>query len=498
MFSYLRYFALIGLLLVAVGALLLSLYFRQIKQAELMEISTAQVQATLSSYAGTVWTRYGAELMANPAVPVSPVFLSETKRFFDSQPITKITLFSPDVTRLYYGSTNAYVTSDGTNRITLFDLDKVASGQPVFRLLKTAYLVGAPEVNSTNHHTLMQLIIPITHSAGSPPQALAEVYLDITGPWKQLENLQYVFIGIMTGTFALLVGVLMYTASRAESIITRQHEVNLELTAAAAQAEAQSRNKSQFLTSVSHELRTPLNAIIGFSDIIRNEARDKMERVHQDYLDDIYASGKHLASLINDILDFSKAEAGKLQVEWAETDATKIIRSALRMVMPRAETAQVTLVEDVPHQHLVVVTDAKKLKQVLLNLLSNAVKFTRAGGEVRCHAWSDVVTGALAIEVIDTGIGIAPKDLSRVMTPFGQVDSALSRKYEGTGLGLPLAKKFVESMGGSFTIESVLNEGTTITITIPKAPPHWGTDAMPAIIAEEDAHVASDDDSNPA
>lgn len=278
--------------------------------------------------------------------------------------------------------------------------------------------------------------------------------------------------------FVLLIAVLLVTAGRAESIITKQHEVNLELIAAAAQAEAQSRDKSQFLASVSHELRTPLNAIIGFSEIIRSEAKDKLEKVYQDYLEDIHASGKHLLSLINDILDFSKAEAGKLQIEWAETDVTKVIRNSLRMVLPRAEAAQVTLVEDIPPQHLVIVTDAKKLKQVLLNLLSNAVKFTPAGGEVRIHAWVEIAKNMIHIQVRDTGIGIAPKDISRVMTPFGQVDSALSRKYEGTGLGLPLSKKFVESMGGEFAIESEIKVGTAVTISFPKAPPGWGTAAM--------------------
>ncbi|MCA0330577.1 MAG: HAMP domain-containing histidine kinase [Actinobacteria bacterium] len=251
------------------------------------------------------------------------------------------------------------------------------------------------------------------------------------------------------------------------------HSLNLELIAAASQAEAQSHDKSRFLASVSHELRTPLNAIIGFSEILRTDVKDQLQKVYQDYIEDINASGRHLLSLINDILDYSKAEAGKLQVEWAETDATKIIRNSVRMVMPRAETAQVTLIEEIPTQHLVLVTDAKKLKQVLLNLLSNAVKFTPAGGEVRCQAWVNVATGSLTISVKDTGIGIAPKDISKAMTPFGQVASSLSRKYEGTGLGLPLSKKFVESMGGEFSISSELGVGTQVTITIPKAPPGW-------------------------
>lgn len=253
--------------------------------------------------------------------------------------------------------------------------------------------------------------------------------------------------------------------------ITAKKEAEAALQAKVA-AEKATQAKSEFLANMSHELRTPLNAIIGFSEIIKNEARGQLEKIYQEYIDDIHASGRHLLSLINDILDYSKAEAGKLQIEWAETDATKVIRNSLRMVLPRAEASQVMLIEDIPSHHLVITTDAKKLKQVLLNLLSNAVKFTPAGGEVRCQAWEDLVAHTLVIVVKDTGIGIAPKDISRVMMPFGQVDSTLARRYEGTGLGLPLAKKFIESMGGEFAIESEVDQGTVITLTLPKTPKH--------------------------
>jgi two-component system cell cycle sensor histidine kinase PleC len=176
----------------------------------------------------------------------------------------------------------------------------------------------------------------------------------------------------------------------------------------------------------------------------------------------------HLLSLINDILDYSKAEADKLELEISEVDTTKTVRNCMRLVSPRAEGAQVQLGEEIPREHFILKTDAKKLKQVMLNLLSNAVKFTPAGGSVTVTMWQNVVDGGLSIEVKDTGIGIAPKDISRAMAPFGQVDNTLSRKYEGTGLGLPLTRKFVEIMGGTFSIASEVGKGTTITITLPK------------------------------
>ena len=499
MFSYLRYFAAISLLLVLIGAVSLGVYFRQVKSAELLATNRAHNEAVIASFSDTVWQRYYPAVADGADVGTRAAFAADSQKYFRSFPFSKITIFSPDVTALYYGSTPNYVTSDGSSRVTLFNVRETQAGQSAARLLREAYFSG------DNHaRVLTQTIVPIfggdvvtpevraTCMSGQGkgtcrPQALVEIYTDITPAWTQLEFFQYLITGTIIGTFILLVGALMFTANRAESIIARQHEVNLELTAAAAQAEAQSRDKSQFLASVSHELRTPLNAIIGFSEIIKNEAREQMAKVYQEYIDDIHASGKHLLSLINDILDYSKAEAGKLQMEWAETDATKVIRNSLRMVLPRAETAQVMLIEDIPSHHLVITTDAKKLKQVLLNLLSNAVKFTPAGGEVRCQAWEDIAEKKLVLVVRDTGIGIAPKDISRVMMPFGQVDSTLARRFEGTGLGLPLAKKFVESMGGEFAIESEVDVGTTITITLPKVP---AASLAATYVPEETHHVA--------
>ncbi len=490
MFSHLKYLAGLSILIMIIGAVFISLYTDAFKEKEMLATAASHTEATVASYGAAVWERYREELLRNPTSPYLEPFKKETQRFFQAQKLVKVTIFSPDVTKLYYGSGAEYVTLDGTTRVTLYGLDQALKGIPVSRTLEDVQLTNS--ANPSLKRSMVQSIIPVMRAGSTTPDILIEVYSDMTTRWDPLNQRLKIFVFSIIGTFILLIIVLLFTASRAESIITKQHEVNMELIAAAAQAEAQSRDKSQFLASVSHELRTPLNAIIGFSEIIRNEAKDKLEKVYQEYIEDIHASGKHLLSLINDILDFSKAEAGKLQIEWAETDATKIISNSLRMVMPRAEAAQVTLVEETPTLHLVIVTDPKKLKQVLLNLLSNAVKFTPAGGEVRCHAWMDVVSGALNIQVRDTGIGIAPKDISRVMTPFGQVDSALSRKYEGTGLGLPLSKAFVESMGGIFAIESELKVGTTITITMPKAPPGWGTSAVnEQTSSQSEPHVPS-------
>jgi signal transduction histidine kinase len=241
-------------------------------------------------------------------------------------------------------------------------------------------------------------------------------------------------------------------------------ETALETAATASQA------KSQFLATMSHELRTPLNAIIGFSEILAAETFGPLGDPHYpDYATSIHDSGRHLLDLINDILDFSKLDAGRLELNEEPIDTHEVIDSALRMIAGEAARAGVALSppfgETALGEALPLRADARRVRQVLLNLLSNAVKFTPRGGEIRV-AVSRRGAG-LTIAIADTGIGIAAQDIPRALERFGQVDSSLSRKYEGTGLGLPLSKRLMELHGGRLDIESVVGSGTTVTITFP-------------------------------
>ena len=237
--------------------------------------------------------------------------------------------------------------------------------------------------------------------------------------------------------------------------------------AAMIKAQTTDRAKSEFLANMSHELRTPLNAILGFSEIMKNEILGPMGvEQYKEYIQDIHESGAYLLDVISDILDISKVETGNLELAETEVDLSEAIGKSLRLVQERAQDAGVKLVAN-PGEVPIIYADERLVKQCLVNLLSNAVKFTPNGGKIEVKVGRPD-NGDLSVSVADTGIGIAPDDFDRVLSPFGQVESAYSGTYEGTGLGLPITKALIELHGGTLSLESVVGVGTTITLSFPK------------------------------
>jgi len=241
-----------------------------------------------------------------------------------------------------------------------------------------------------------------------------------------------------------------------------------ELRNAKNEAEFASRSKSEFLANMSHELRTPLNAIIGFAEFIGQEIYGPVgDERYGEYVKDIRDSGVHLLDLINDILDVSRVEAGKMELRESEFDFNSLVDGSIRLVRDRATEAGVALELEVQQDLPLFLGDQTRIKQVIVNLLSNAVKFTPKDGKVVVSTLVDPGDGGINLVVADTGIGIAQADKEVVMRVFGQVDTKLSRQYDGTGLGLPLSKALVELHGGSFDMQSTVGEGTIFTIKLP-------------------------------
>lgn len=476
MFGYLRLFSILSLGAVVVIAIVAGMSFRSLEIEGLMLMVERNNASLSQGYIDNVWKKYRdtivplslndpSQLRSHPQVAE---FAQETVKYFQRMPLLRINIYNTKGLLLMSVNTNdTYNKSTMANQPVSPDARFVMSN--LVLPLSASQLLHDVPVERGNPLTVQQTVVPVRVQVLGENDGVLEMLYDLSGPWNQMVEFQLYGTAGFIGLFLVFLVILFITSKRAENIIAKQYEGNLELAASAAQAQAESRDKSQFLANVSHELRTPLNAIIGFSDILKNEAMQHIaDRKYHDYVNDIHASGVHLLSLINDILDYSKAEAGKLELEVSEVNVTKLVQNSMRLVAPRAESSQIKLIEGLPKDQIIMTTDSKKFRQVLLNLLSNAVKFTPPEGEIRISAWRNVGEDTYSFEVKDTGIGIAPKDISRAMTPFGQVDSTLSRKYEGTGLGLPLTKKFVELMGGKFTIESKVDVGTTITFTLPR------------------------------
>jgi len=266
------------------------------------------------------------------------------------------------------------------------------------------------------------------------------------------------------GEFPTEVVEVLKTFATQSALAIQNARLFREIADKSRQLEVASQHKSEFLANMSHELRTPLNAIIGFSEVLNERMFGELNEKQAEYLRDIHASGTHLLSLINDILDLSKVEAGRMELELTEFDLPAAVDNAVTLIRERAGRKNITVRIAVEKQLGMMRGDERKIRQVLLNLLSNAIKFTPEGGSIEVAAAPS--DGSVEVSVRDTGVGIAPEDLEAVFEEFRQV-GASAAKQEGTGLGLALARKFIELHGGRIWVKSQVGAGSTFTFTLP-------------------------------
>ena len=465
-----RSFAIAGTLIVAAAAIFQAHFHKELAISGLVRMIEQSTLSTGIAFGNIVWPRFAEFVNAAHTRSQQDILFDPETAAFDTA-----------VRELISDTRVIGVKVYDANGITVFSSDPADIGGIVMTDDRYRTALSSGTVSELIHHRnfvavsglvrdvyLVETYVPVRRGgANAPVEGVLETYTDVTDLYAEIVRTGWERGLMVAATLAVVFLLLILTVWRADRQIQRQHAHNLELTKTVARAESASRAKSEFLANMSHELRTPLNAVIGFSEVLRTEMLGPLGNTrYRGYADDIHASGTHLLGIINDVLDLAKVEAGKMTVSLEKTQVADLIRDATKLMQDRADQNGVLLRAVIP-ETLGIVTDPNKLRQILINLMSNAIKFTPPGGTVEVATQRADAGAKIVISVSDTGIGMRAEDIPLALAAFGQVDSSLARQFEGTGLGLPLTKRFVELLGGDIEIDSAPGEGTAVRVILP-------------------------------
>ena len=489
-----QYFAAVSAVVLLVAGVLLAEHQRAAVIEQLTAMAERQNVSLTHMFANSVWPRFAG--FVGRAGRMSPDEIRGDRRtaalkkalgaLMAGTDVLKVKIYNLDGKTVYSTDPAQIGTDYSPNPRFLRALRDDFASKLEFR-----NSFGAMTGPVRDRHVLSSYIPVRRGDKSKPIEGVLEIYSDVTDFRQQISITVWTHAGVIAAALILVFFLLLALVWRAERLTRRHNEKNIALAASVARAQAADRAKSEFLANMSHELRTPLNAIIGFAEMMKlGVAGNLGAPIYQEYTEAIESSGQHLLAIINDVLDLAKVETGQVPVSGEAVDVEKVMRQAKKMVGNRAMTGKVTLGLDAAPGLPIIQTDKRLLRQIAVNIMSNAVKFTPEGGRVDVRITANTAAQTVRIAVRDTGIGIRREDMPLALTPFGQVDSALERQFEGTGLGLPLTRRFAEALHGKFDIDSMPGKGTTVTVTLPFTLP----DEAPAETADEDASPTEDAD----
>ncbi|HEY4164721.1 MAG TPA: ATP-binding protein [Dongiaceae bacterium] len=471
-FKLTRSFAAVAGLIMVVAALLLSVFhwYWSLGEMEAMaqqnNVNVARVLANL------LWSRHAALLQdlsdADPAtLPARPEIATlrdEIAAFTHNAPVYRVKIYDRDGHTIFSTKPSQIGKDESHDEGFQSALKGIVANE-----LARANTFSVFE-STVVHRDLLSSYVPIYRDdAGSEIIGVFEVYDDVTDFLRDIDRDIASQIGLVILTAGIVYLALIGYVRHGDRLLHQEHTRSLALVQNVARAEAASKAKSQFLANMSHELRTPLNSVIGFADLLISESHGPLgDARYRDYAREIGSGGRNLLTVISNTMDLSKIELGAAEVSLRPIEPQNVIESVTCMLAAQIAESGVTVNIAVPSGFPPLVTDERRLRQILANLLSNAVKFTREGGQVTIGV--AVTSGdTVQFEIADTGIGMAAEDIPAALAAFGQIDSALNRRYQGAGLGLTLAKGLTELLGGMLDISSKPGAGTTVRVTLPAA-----------------------------